>query len=222
MGFFSAQFEKEGPGRPLPTGGGARYFALLFSQLWKLIGANLLFVLFSLPVLTLPAALCGLNRVCLSVYRRGSAYIWQEFFEEFRKSLLRHLPAAFLFTLLLLAAYYLMSLGLSNAALPLWSVIFWTLGLLAAAGGLGWGSCYFVLAALLEQRSGMLLKNAVLLSLAAPGRTLLRCALAAVFAAAAALLLPVSLFLILICLPGILQYTLCFLVYEQAEEYISD
>lgn len=221
MGFFSAQFEKEGTGRPLPAGGRARYFALLFSQLWKLVGANLLFVLFSLPVVTLPAALCGLNRACLTVYRRGSAYIWQEFFDEFKKSVFRHLPTALLFLLLLLAAYYLMSLGLSNGGVPVWGLIFWTMGILSAAAGIGWGSCYFVLASLLEQRNTMLLKNAVLLSLAAPGRTALRCALAAFFIAAAAVLLPASIFLILLCLPGILQYTMCFLVYEQAEEYIS-
>lgn len=222
MGFFKAQSEKEGAGRPLPTGGRARYFALLFSQFWKLMGANLLFVLFSLPVFTLPAAFCALNKVCLAIYRNGSAYIWQEFFEEFKKSLFRHLPAAGLFALLLFAAYYSMSLGLSNAGLPLWSVIFWTLGIAAATGSLGWGSCYFVLAALLEQKNTLLLKNAVLLCLAAPGRTALRCALVLLFAAASAMLLPVSVFLILLCLPGFLQYTLCFLVYEQAQWYISD
>lgn len=221
MGLFSAQFEKEGTGRPLPTGGGARYFALLISQFWKLLGANLLFVLFSLPVFTVPAALCALNRVCLSVYRRGSAYVWQDFFEEFRSSLLRHIPVALMYTLLLFAAYYLMSLGLSNGAVPVWSVAFWTLGILAAAAALGWSSCYFVLAALLEQKNSVLMKNSVLLCLAAPLPTAGRCALIVAFAAAVAALFPVSLFLMLLFLPGILQYTLCFLVYEQAQEYMD-
>lgn len=220
MGLFSAQFEKEGAGRPLPTGGGARYLALLISQFWKLLGANLLFVLFSLPVFTVPAALCALNRVCLTIYRRGSAYIWQEFSGEFKKSLLRHIPVALLLALLLFAAYYAMSLGLSNTGLPAWCVLFWTLGILAAGIGLGWGSCYFALAALLEQKNSQLLKNTVLLCLASPGRTALRCGLVLGFAAASAALFPVSLFLMLLCLPALLQYTLCFLVYEQAEEYI--
>ena len=94
MGLFSGKFEKEGAGLPMPEGGPARYFSLLISNIWKLVGANVLFVLFSLPLITLPAALCALNRVCILIYKNGSCYLWQDFVGEFRASFLRSLLPA--------------------------------------------------------------------------------------------------------------------------------
>lgn len=221
MGLFSAKFEKEGRGLPLPEGGAGRYFSLLFSQCWKLLGANLLFLFFSLPLISLPAALCALDRVCIVIYRRGSAYVWQEFTEEFRKSLLRRIPASLLFGLLLFLAYYSMSLGLSNTGLPLWCVVFWTVGIMAAFAGLSWGNCYYTLAALMDQKEARLLKNAALLCMLSPGRAMASAALSLAALALTALLLPLSLFLLAI-LPAIVRYTVCVLVYEQAEVYMEN
>ena len=220
MGLFSGKFEKEGAGLPMPEGGPARYFSLLFSNIWKLMGANVLFVLFSLPLITLPAALCALNRVCILIYKNGSCYLWQDFVGEFRASFLRSLLPALLFLALLFAGYYFMSLGLTNAALPLWSTIFWAIGIFFVLAGLGWGGYFFVLVAMLEQENRNVLKNARLLCMISPGKALMAAITIIGAAVLTAALLPVSVFLVMIILPAIVQYTVSYLVYEQAEEYI--
>ena len=220
MGLFSGKFEKEGAGLPMPEGGPARYFSLLFSNIWKLMGANVLFVLFSLPLVTLPAALCALNRVCILIYKNGSCYLWQDFVGEFRASFLRSLLPALLFLALLFAGYYFMSLGLTNAALPLWSTIFWAIGIFFVLAGLGWGGYFFVLVAMLEQENRNVLKNARLLCMISPGKALMAALTVIGGAALTAAFMPLSIFLVLLIIPAIVQYTVSYLVYELAEDYI--
>ena len=220
MGLFSGKFEKEGAGLPMPEGGPARYFSLLFSNIWKLMGANVLFVLFSLPRITLPAALCALNRVCILIYKNGSCYLWQDFIGEFRGSFKRSLLPALLFLVLLFAGYYSMSLGLTNAALPLWSMVFWTIGIFFVLAGLAWGAYFFVLAAMLEQENRNMLKNARLLCMISPGKALMAALTVIGGAALTAAFMPLSIFLVLLIIPAIVQYTVSYLVYELAEDYI--
>ena len=220
MGLFSGKFEKEGAGLPMPEGGPARYFSLFFSNIWKLMGANVLFVLFSLPLVTLPAALCALNRVCILIYKNGSCYLWQDFVGEFRASFLRSLLPALLFLALLFAGYYFMSLGLTNAALPLWSTIFWAIGIFFVLAGLGWGGYFFVLVAMLEQENRNVLKNARLLCMISPGKALMAALTVIGGAALTAAFMPLSIFLVLLIIPAIVQYTVSYLVYELAEDYI--
>lgn len=222
MGLFSGQYEKEGAGLPMPESGAARYFAVLFSQFWKLVGANLLFVAFSLPVITLPAALSALNRVCVLLYRNGWCYVWQSFREEFRASFRRSLLPAAVFLLLIFIGYYAMSLGLSNASLPLWSLVFWTVGILSAAGGFCWGSCYFVLSAIQELGWRQLMKNARLLCMLRPGRAVAAALPAVVFLTLTAIFLPLSLFALLLIVPALCQYTVSVLFYTLAEEYVIE
>ena len=220
MGLFSGQYEREGAGRPMPEGGAARYFAVLFSQFWKLVGANLLFVLFSLPIVTLPAALCALDRVCLLLYSRGYCFLWQDFLGQFRESLVKSLPPTLLFLLLCLFGYYSMSLGLTNAALPLWSMLFWLVGILATVAGICWGGYYYVLSAMQALDNKQLMKNARLLCMIRPGKafSVLLVVLAALGLTAG--LMPVSLVLVALIIPALCQYSVTFLVYELAEEFV--
>ena len=220
MGLFSGKFEKEGAGLPMPEGGPARYFSLLFSNIWKLMGANVFFVLFSLPLITLPAALCALNRVCVLIYKNGSCYLWQDFVGEFRASFLRSLLPALLFLALLFAGYYFMSLGLTNAALAVWSMVFWAIGIFFVLAGLGWGGYFFVLVAMLKQENRNVLKNARLLCMISPGKALMAALTVIGGAALTAAFMPLSIFLVLLIIPAIVQYTVSYLVYELAEDYI--
>lgn len=220
MGFFGSQYEKEGAGLPLPEGGIRRYAVLLTTHFWKLIGLNLLLVVFSLPVITLPAALCAMNRVCMLLIRNGYCFLWQDFLEEFKRSFRRSLLPALLFLLLIFFGYYAMSLGLTNAALPLWSLIFWATGIGAAAAGICWGSYFFALVSLLDLDNKGTLKNAWLLCMIQPQKAILTFGIIVLTGFAAALLMPISLILLSCLLIVLVQYSVCFLVYESAEKYV--
>jgi len=50
---------------------------------------NLQFLLFCLPVVTIPAAITALNKVLLNLAREGNAFYGQDFWDEFRSSFLK-------------------------------------------------------------------------------------------------------------------------------------
>lgn len=219
MGFFD-RADREGAGRPLPRRGPLRLLMISGTHFWKLIGANLLFVLFSLPVITLPAALCALNRVCLLIYREGNCFLWMDFFREFRRSFWRSLLPGALFGALDFVGYYFMSLGAANGIYPVWCMIFWSVGIFSAAVGIVWGAYFFVLAALLDQKNLGVLKNAFLLCMIRPGRALAALAVVLGMFFIAMILMPVFIIALLLLWFSLMQTVICFLVSELAEQYI--
>lgn len=219
MGFFGGRSNREGAGLPLPEGGFRRYTAVLGTNFWKLIELNFLLLLFSLPVVTLPAAVCGANRVCMLLIRNGYCFLWDDFWQEFRRSFKRSLLPGLLFGALIFAGYYFMSLGLTNDAVPAWSVLFWAVGMMAAAAGLCWGAYFFALLALLEQGTGGILKNAGLLCLLRPLRAIWVLLIFLAAFSLLVLLLPLSVFLLFL-LPVLVQFTVCFLVNALADSFI--
>lgn len=190
------------------------------THFWKLVGANLLFILFSLPVVTLPGALCALNRVCLIIYREGNCFVWTEFWQEFRRSFWRSLPPAALFGALTFAGYFFMSMGAANGVYPVWCMIFWAVGILATAVGIGGGAYFFVLAALLDQKNPGVLKNTFLLCMIRPGRALLVLAVVLGMAFAAMVLMPVFIVALALLWFAVTQMLVCYLVNRVADEYI--
>lgn len=90
--FFRRQRAPVEDAAPPPEKGAARFFFLLTTHSSKLFLLNLLFVLFSLPVITIPAALSGMNRVCMLLVREGVCFIWADFINEFKTSFFKSMP----------------------------------------------------------------------------------------------------------------------------------
>ena len=220
MGLFAKRFEREGAGRPLPEGGLKRYAAVLFNNFWKLVGANLLFLAFSLPVITMPAALCALNRVCMLLIRNGYCFLWQDFWQEFKRSFTRSLFPALLVLVTLFGGYYAMSLGLTNTGVPVWSQLFWAVGICLTGAGGGGGAYFFALVSLVDQSNADAMKNALLLGLIRPLRALGVFAIVAVTVFLIAVLMPVSIALVLLCSTALAQFSVCFLVNGMADAYV--
>ena len=150
---------REGSGLPAPQAGSARVFYLLWTHIWKLIRVNLLFLVFSIPIVTLPAALCAMNRVLIKLVREGNVLLWEEFRDEFKGDFLRSLPLGLLFGGLLFVSYYLLSLGMGNLGSFVGLVIL-ALGLLVLVYALGRGGYAFLMRAMFDLSTGDLLKNA--------------------------------------------------------------
>ncbi len=210
----------EGPGLPIPEAGARRLLALFHSYFWKLLGANLLFVLFSLPVVTLPGALCALNRVCILIYREGHCFLWMDFWKEFKSSALRSILLGLLFGGILFAGYYMVSLAAANMAFPLFALIFWTLGILAVIISICWGAYFFVLMPMLDLKVGQILKNSLFLCFIRPQRALLVLGVVVLMSFIAAICMPVFVIALALCWFVFMQYVICYLVYGMADQYI--
>ena len=78
---------RPGPGvdGPPPSAGFPRLWYILRNHPGKLIGGNVLFAVFSIPLITAPAALCGLNAVIARLMLTGRCYTARDFLDGFRR-----------------------------------------------------------------------------------------------------------------------------------------
>ena len=61
-----------------------KYGFICASHFGRLVLLNLLFILFCLPIITIPAAICGLSRVLLKLIREGYSFEWKAYFKELK------------------------------------------------------------------------------------------------------------------------------------------
>ena len=86
--------------------------AMLYRELVSLISLNLLFIATCIPVITIPAALCAMNRITCTMVQDQNYFLWQDYWKtfkrEFGKALLGGVVFAVAFGLFLLAGivYY--------------------------------------------------------------------------------------------------------------------
>jgi len=115
-----------GPGvsGPSPSSGWERYKFVVQNHFWKLIKVNLLFVLFSLPVFTLPGSMAGMTSVLMCLVRDGNTLMWQDFWREFKADFPRRIIVFFFLAFFPSgAAYLLRRAGASTAASALSSLL---------------------------------------------------------------------------------------------------
>jgi uncharacterized membrane protein YesL len=87
MNWITHHLTREGPGVPRhapPKKGLALLGAVIAREGWTLIELNLLYVLFSLPLVTIPAAQVATTRVVVLMLEDRNIYLLRDFWETFR------------------------------------------------------------------------------------------------------------------------------------------
>ena len=79
-----------------PKGGVKRVGYVLWNYAGRLVGANVLFLLCCIPIVTIPAALSALNRYLSAIYRVGYGFSLEDYWKEFKSDILKNLPAGVL------------------------------------------------------------------------------------------------------------------------------
>lgn len=144
---------------PPPESGWRRVFFILTTHFGKLISLNLLLLAFSIPVVTIPAALCGMNRVLIKLYRDGNCFVWSEFWKEFRANIGKALPFGLLGGAVMFAAYYFLSWSTSVSADRI-EPISAAIGILLLAFAVLFLNYVFVFLPTLDLTSGQIARNA--------------------------------------------------------------
>lgn len=95
MGIFSPNYSKPGPGIPKdlpPKKGLDLFFDIVKREFWDLIKLNLLFILFSLPIITAGAAYAAMTKITTRMIWDKNVYVFHDFMEAFRKEFKRSFP----------------------------------------------------------------------------------------------------------------------------------
>lgn len=168
--FFRRQRAPENDAAPPPEKGAARFFFLLITHSSRLFALNALFILFSLPIITIPAALNGLSRVCMLLVREGICFVWTDFINEFKASFFKSIPVFLPGAVLMVSAFLCFlssrSGGGSSFVLMAFSVLFFIAGLFIC--------CYaYAMLSLCKLRNRDILRNAISLIFLEPKADLL-------------------------------------------------
>lgn len=204
---------------PAPQEGSRRFFYLLWTYIWKLVWLNVVFLIFCVPVITIPAAISAMDRALIVLVRDGNVLLWEEFRDEFRRDFRASLPLGLIFGALLFLSYYLLSLALGNLTNMLGPVAF-ALGLLVLFFSLGRGSYAFLLRAMFDLTTGEILKNANAMAAVRGGRGLAAvllnlCGLFLVYA-----FFPYSLVAVALIGVSLHHFLLCYLLNAPIQERI--
>jgi uncharacterized membrane protein YesL len=92
MSWFTPRWLRAGPGidrNAPPKQGFALLLDVIVRNWWELIQLNLLVILFSLPLVTLPAALVAAARICGLMLEDRTVYLGRDFLEAFRGRFLK-------------------------------------------------------------------------------------------------------------------------------------
>lgn len=206
---------------PAPAGGAARFFYLAYTHFAKLVGVNLLFLLFSIPIVTIPAALSGMNRVCILLVREGTASVWSDFIGEFKCSFLKSLPLGLLCAFLLADAVLCLFLSMTASYSSLMPVLLLAAAVLAIAAIL-MGSMVFVLMPLVALRNGDILRDALYLVMKEPKTDLLLIIVVGGWLTAAVLLLPFSIPVVAMFGLSLVSLATCTILYGPVNKHILD
>lgn len=205
--------------RPVPQSGAKRYFFLLGTHFWKFVLLNLLFLVFSLPIVTIPAGICAVNRVCIKLIDSGNAFVWSDFWEEWKRSAIKALFPGILMAVCLFIGYYFISLGISNGG-SIFAMVFYALGLFAALFALAFGSWIFALISMLSLPVSALLKNARALLVMEWKRSLAMIGLHLLAGFFVLFFFPASLLPCAFLLLSFVLYSIAFLAYAPVQEHI--
>ena len=144
MGIFKdmrgGQF-RPGPGvdGPPPSFGFPRFLFITRNHPGKLIIGNVLFIVFSIPLFTAPAALCGLNAVIGLLMKTGHCYTRRDFVNGFKRRFWAKTLMGLPFFIIIAGAVLLFDAGLRG---------FWLYTVIVAACFFFLVSCcFFALAA---------------------------------------------------------------------------
>ena len=143
-----------------PKEGAALFLEVLRREFVALIKLNCAFMVFSLPLVTVPAALTALNKIMILMYRDQPVEVWEDFLAAFRAEWKRaSLVGALYFPLLALSG-----LGLYVYSALVNNFVLYTVSMFVAALLVIAGFYLFAMLATLEMNLRGIFKNTVLLT----------------------------------------------------------
>ena len=209
----------KGVAEPPPQGGWRRFFFVLGTHFWKLVSLNLLFLAFSIPLITIPAAFCGMSRVLIKLYRDGNCFVWTEFFKEFRANLWKALPFGVFGGIGLFASYYFLSYGTSLSSDGV-EVLSTALGILLLVFIVLFLNYVFVFLPALDLKNKQITRNALIFLITEWKTNLVILGIVTITAVFSIALFPLSIFTLTLFSVSFLQYIICVAVNNPLQKRI--
>lgn len=149
-----------------------RFLDTLWREFFALIKLNLLFLVFCIPVITIPAALTAMSKVTVMMVRDENCFLWHEFWAAFKRDFSRSLLGGIVILLALavfcLSTWFYYMLSQVNKLF----IILAAASACMLLGAFFTGLYFFPMLATVELSTGKLLKNSLILGFTCIRRTL--------------------------------------------------
>jgi len=223
MGLLGQRYNKPGPGieKDAPRKKGLALFSdILVREFFELIKLNLLFVLFCIPLVTIPAAVCAMSRITVTMVRDEPHFMWTDFWKAFKENFKKATLAGLLLGVGLVVCFLAARFYLDYAGTMVILFIPMSLSLLMLVLLAGMGIYVFPMLALIDLRLKIILKNALLMVLVCLPHTLLSLLAAGALLLAALLYFPYTLIAIVLLLFSLTNLITTFGAYGGMKKYV--
>ena len=203
-----------------PEKGLLLFFYILYWDFFSLIKVNLLFFLFCIPVITIPAAYCAMTRIIVSMVRDKEHFLWTDFWNTFRKEFKKATVSGLILGVGMAASamgiwYYWGFLSLQG---PFWPIVPFSLAGAILLPFVAFS--LFPMISLVDLPLGKLIKNACLLVTISFFRYAFALLICATFIILALMLLPLSLVPVLLLYPSLLTLITVLSAYGAIKKHI--
>ena len=225
MGIFSfvtKRYVKPGAGnKKTPEKGFSRFIFILYNYFWKLVVLNLMFILFCIPIITIPAALAGMNRVVIKLTREGYCFLWYDFWTEFKSNFFKSLLLGIIFGIIVFILWLSFNIYLTKFSGIIITVA--TVLIIIISGFVYAASCYmFALNSLVKLKLKDIIKNSILLTIVNIKRTLLLILIPGPILLLFILFVPLTLPIFLFFAFSFIQLIISIIVNEPIQQYIIE
>jgi uncharacterized membrane protein YesL len=105
------------------------FFEIFFNKFWKLLGLNVIYMLFCLPIVTIGPATAGVTKVLRNFSQQRPVFLWGDFIESFRKNMKQGLAMGFIDIFVFISVAlgcYIYPLQVENTGSNMWYIPFIT------------------------------------------------------------------------------------------------
>jgi len=196
------------------------FLEIIWREFFALIGLNLIFVVFCIPIITIPAALTAMSRITVTMVQDKNYFIFADFWKAFKRDFGKSLGGGILLLLLMIVFsfsttfYYQLAQG---------NYFFLALAAFSAClvlAVLMTGFYFFPMLAMVDLKLKPLLKNSLVMAFACFKRTIPALIYFVILVGACVLLLPQSTLFILLILFSLVNLTTSYMVCQPIEERI--
>ena len=196
------------------------YFYRLWCHLGQLSSANLLFLLFSIPGVTIPASYTALCKVSVLIVRNEPVHVWEDFFGTFRSCFKASLGVGLATLSAPVLAFYAVPFYRTYCEDSLLFAVPLAVVVLVTVFQVLMGYYAYPMLSSVDMKAGTVIRNSALLALAKLPQNLLTLLIQAALWFVAILFLPLSLIAVVFILFSMVALATVSRVWETIDTYV--
>lgn len=194
------------------------FFGVLYDGFWKIVRLNLIFLLFCIPILTIPAAVTAVSKVNSKLLLEEPVFVFTDFYTVFKREFFKSLVSGMAFfviyaVIFLLINYYSsVGMGLTDFALIFIIII----------GGFIFSVFIYLFTsiALLDIKMKNAVKNSLYLTILRLPQNALTVIISAILVLMMWFSVPISLILVVLIMPALVNYICTYCALNGLKKYV--